>query len=66
MTLKDYIKNGNKVKAVIKDNKKLKMYSIIYDKNQYIATDLKTNMQQQIKDIDKFLNNDDVAIWKQT
>jgi hypothetical protein len=64
MTLKDYIKNGNKVKAVIKDNKKLKMYSIIYDKNQYIATDLKTNMQQQIKDIDKFLNK--VEIWKQT
>ena len=64
MTLKDYIKNGNKVKAVIKYNKKLKMYSIIYDKNQYIATDLKTNMQQQIKDIDKFLNK--VEIWKQT
>ena len=64
MTLKDYIKNGNKVKAVIKDNKKLKMYSIIYDKNQYIATDLKTNMQQQIKDIDKFLNK--LEIWKQT
>lgn len=64
MTLKDYIKNGNKVKAVIKDNKKLKMYSIIYDKNQYIATDLKTNVQQQIKDIDKFLNK--VEIWKQT
>jgi len=64
MTLKDYIKNGNKVKAVVKDNKKLKMYSIIYDKNQYIATDLKTNMQQQIKDIDKFLNK--VEIWKQT
>ncbi len=39
MTLKDYIKNGNKVKAVIKDNKKLKMYSIIYDKNQYTTTD---------------------------
>ena len=63
MTLKEYIKNGNMIKAVISENKRFKMFIISYDKDQYIATDLKTNEQQRIKDIDKFLKQ--VEIWKQ-
>jgi len=63
MTLKEYIKNGNKIKAVISENKKFNVYSVIYDKNHYFKTDLKTNKQQQIKDIDKFL--DKVEIWRE-
>lgn len=63
MTLKEYIKNGNMIKAVISENKRFKMFIISYDKDQYIATDLKTNEQQRIKDIDKFLKQ--VKIWKQ-
>ena len=63
MTLKEYIKNGNMIKAVISENKRFKMFIISYDKDQYIATDLKTNEQQKIKDIDKFLKQ--VKIWKQ-
>lgn len=62
MTLKEYIKNGNMIKAVISENKRFKMFIISYDKDQYIATDLKTNEQQKIKDIDKFLKQ--VKIWK--
>jgi adenosine deaminase len=63
MTLKDHIKNGNMIKAVIKKNKRLNIFIISYDKDNYIATDLKTNEQQKINDIDKFLKQ--VEIWKQ-
>ena len=38
------------------------MYSVIYHNDQYIATDLKTNKQTKIKDIDKFLKK--VEIWR--
>ena len=63
MTLKEHIKNGNMIKAVIKKNKRLNIFIISYDKDNYIATDLKTNEQQKINDIDKFLKQ--VEIWKQ-
>lgn len=63
MTLKEYIKNGNKIKAVTRENKRLNMFIISYDKDKYIIKDLKTDIQREIKDIDKFLNK--VEIWKQ-
>ena len=62
--LKEYIKNGNDIKAVVKVNQyKIIMYRVTYKNNQYIATDLKTDKQTIIKDIDKFLNK--VEIWRE-
>lgn len=63
ISLKEYIKNGNNIKAVVKvSQNKIVMYRVIYKNNQYIATDLKTNKQTHIKDIDKFLNK--IEIWR--
>ena len=39
------------------------MYRVTYKNNQYIATDLKTDTQTIIKDIEKFLNK--VEIWRE-
>lgn len=64
ISLKEHIKNGNDIKAVVKVNQyKIIMYRVTYKNNQYIATDLKTDTQTIIKDIDKFLNK--VEIWRE-
>ncbi|MBQ9013459.1 MAG: hypothetical protein IJ094_07920 [Bacilli bacterium] len=63
ISLKEYIKNGNNIKAVVKVNQnKIIMYRVTYQNNQYIATDLKTKKETYIKDIDKFLNK--IEIWR--
>ena len=63
MNIKECLKNGNKIKIIINENNTFKIYIISYDKGTYTATDQQTNIQQDIKDIGKYLKK--ARLWKE-